>query len=179
LPIPLTTTTIAADTTSLRDTALARGTHGSGNYNGRHIEIIEAVTVPGTGPALGEVAAVDDAGFDLTDKLTTSPAFSQIVQTGTDYLMYPRKLVPETLVDAINDVLTKIEAPYLWAPSLVADSDMGSGSHGRRTNLHVQHSRVRELAGLSSRLCDYGGYESRAIRRVEQCRHQDRHRNQR
>jgi hypothetical protein len=38
--------------------------------------------------------------------------------------MYPRKLVPETLVDAINDVLTKIEAPYLWAPSLVADSDM-------------------------------------------------------
>ena len=198
LPIPLSSTAESADLLSLRDTKLARGTHGAGNYNGRHIEItsqptkvdsgadtaepvdateveidvddstkfavgdavqiddeimgpITALDTSGTditvtrgiqgttaaehltnadiylvGPAVGEIAAVDVAGFDLTDKLITSPAFTGLVVIDTDYLLYPRLLVPETVADAINGVLKKTEASYLWAPSLVADSDMGA-----------------------------------------------------
>ena len=121
LPVPLTSTTTAADKAGIRDTALARGTHGAGNYDGRHVEIVE--TVAGS-PTLGSVAAVDVGGFDLTDLIAVSPDFDDEVQSGTDYLMYPKNLVPETVADAINGVLKKTEAPYLWAPSLVTDSDM-------------------------------------------------------
>ena len=125
LPIPLTATTTAANALGIRDTALARGTHGAGNYNGRHVEIVETVT---GSPTLGSVAAVDVGGFDLTDLITTSPAFDDEVQAGTDWLMYPKLLVPETVRDAINNVLKKTEAPHLWAPSLVTDSDMGANA---------------------------------------------------
>ena len=125
LPIPLTSTTTAADKLGIRDTALARGTHGAGNYDGRHVEIVE--TVAGS-PTLGSVAAVDVGGFDLTDLIAVSPAFDDEVQSGTDYLMYPRKLVPETVRDAVNGVLKKTDAPHLWAPSLVTDSDMGANA---------------------------------------------------
>lgn len=78
------------------------------------------------GPAVGEIAAVDVAGFDLTDKLITSPAFTGMVRTGANYLLYPKLLVPETLGDAINNTLKATELPHLWAPSLVPDSDFDS-----------------------------------------------------
>lgn len=135
LPVGLTSTATAADKLSLRDTALARGSHRAGNYNGRHIEIAELVA---GGPAIGEVAAVDDAGFDLADKLITSPAFSDEVQGGTDYLMYPKGLIPEHLKQALNDVLRFTEGRTRFPLSLhiVANdnNDMeGSGISGDYT----------------------------------------------
>ncbi|KKK91039.1 hypothetical protein LCGC14_2716980, partial [marine sediment metagenome] len=121
LPVPLTTTATASDNLSLRDTVLGRGTSTASLYDGRHVEIL---TDPGGGPAVGEVAAVDTQGFDETDKVTTSPAFTNPVQIGTKYLVYPRGLAPEVLGAAANLVLRSTEAPHLWAPSLVPDSDM-------------------------------------------------------
>lgn len=125
LPVPLTTTALAADTTSLRDTALARGTTAAGRYDHRAVEIIELV---GGGPAIGEVAVVTNAGFDNIDKLTLSPAFSLAVQTGTDYIAWPRGVAPEMVSQHINDLLRATYHPYLWIPSLVGDADFESAS---------------------------------------------------
>ena len=120
LPVPLTTTTIAGSTTTLRDTALARGTTAAGRYDHRAVEITELVA---SGPAIGEVAVVNNAGFDNTDQLTVSPAFSNIVQTGTDYILWPRGVAPEMINQHINDLLRATYHPYLWIPSLVDDAD--------------------------------------------------------
>lgn len=124
LPVPLATTTIAADTTSLRDTALARGTTAAGRYDHRAVEIIELVA---SGPAIGEVAVVTNAGFDNIDKLTLSPAFSLAVRTGTDYILWPKGVAPEMINQHINDLLRATYHPYLWIPSIVDDADFESG----------------------------------------------------
>jgi hypothetical protein len=73
----------------------------------------------------GYVVGVDDKGFNETDQLTVSPAFPIAAPSGMDYLVFPKGLTPETLLRAINRVLRSTDAPHLWAPSLVDDSDMG------------------------------------------------------
>lgn len=120
--MPRTTTATAADKLTLRDTALARGTTSENHYDAREIEIVEKVA---GGPEIGESAVVDDAGFDDTDKVTLSPAFSDEVQSGTDYQIYGRGLTPEVLNQAINDVLRNTEGPHIWFPSMVDDADFG------------------------------------------------------
>ena len=120
LPVPLVTTATSGDTLGVRSTVLGRGTGRGGRYDGRVVKVAETVA---SGPAIGETAGVDDAGFDLTDDLTTSPAFSLAVQSGTDLHVYPKGLAPETVVDGLNRVLRATEAPHLWAPSLADDSD--------------------------------------------------------
>jgi hypothetical protein len=117
--MPQTTTAIAADKTSLRDTLLGRGTVAANNYDGRQIEIVELVT---GGPAIGEVAGIDNGGFDQIDKFTLSPEFSDEVQTGTDYLLYGRGLSPEMTKAAISAVLRNTEGPHLWFPSMIDDA---------------------------------------------------------
>ncbi len=72
---------------------------------------------------LGYVVGVDDDGFDLTDTLTTSPAFGGVPPVDLEYLMYPKGLAPETVVSAMNRVLRATETFHLWAPSLVDDAD--------------------------------------------------------
>ena len=120
LPVPLATTTIAGSTTTLRDTALARGTTATGRYDHRAVEITELVT---NGPAIGEVAVVTNGGFDNADQLTLKPAFSNIVQTGTDYILWSRGVAPEMINQHINDQLRATYHPHLWIPSLVDDAD--------------------------------------------------------
>lgn len=86
----------------------------------------EAVTYEG----FGTIAGVDDAGLAAGGILTISPNLPDTGQvTGGPYLassflMYPKGLHPDIVRNAINAVLANTEAPALWAPSLVTDSDM-------------------------------------------------------
>ncbi len=73
---------------------------------------------------LGYVVGVDDAGFDVTDTLTVSPAFGGVPPVDLEHIMYPKGLAPETVVSAMNRVLRATETYHLWAPSLIDDSDM-------------------------------------------------------
>ena len=73
---------------------------------------------------LGYIVGVDDDGFDLTDTLTTSPAFGGVPPVDLEHIMYPKGLAPETVVSAMNRVLRATETFHLWAPSLVDDADL-------------------------------------------------------
>ena len=117
LPVPMTTTG-GGSTTTLVDTTLSRGTTDGNRYDGRIIEIVEKV---GSGPELNEVAAVDSGGLS-SSTITVSPAFTGTVETGTDYLPYPRNLSPDTVHEKISEVLRTTDAPHLFMPSLVEDA---------------------------------------------------------
>lgn len=117
LPVPLVTTT-GGSTTTARSTVLGRGSGHANRFDGRHVKIAESV---GGGPALGEIAAVDNSGFDNIDQLTVSPALSAAVATGTDLLIYPMGYAPETVTQEINRVLRTTEHDQIWYPSLVPD----------------------------------------------------------
>ncbi len=121
-------TTVIGSTTVLNDTLLGFGTSQANKYDGRHIEIIEQVDSPATGAAEGKTAGVDDAGFDLTDGLTLSPAVDQQINTGTNYLMYGLGLSKSLLEEAINEVLRETQAPHLFRPSLIADAALDNAS---------------------------------------------------
>jgi hypothetical protein len=123
VPVP-TVTTALGSTTTLKATALGRGSPPARHYERRAVKIAELV---GAGPAVGEIAAVDVGGFDGTDTLTVSPAFSGSVQSGTDFNLYPLGWFPETITDEINAVLRATDAPWLWGPTLVTDGDFESG----------------------------------------------------
>ncbi len=122
LDVPLTTTDTAANTAGVRDTALGRGTSNANQYDARDIKVVELV---GSGPAVGEITRVDDAGFDNIDLATVSPTFTAALESGADYIMYPRGLAPEIPVNAINDVLRNTEGPHIWIPSIIDDADFG------------------------------------------------------
>ena len=122
IPVP-SATTILGTTATVRDTTLARGTTAAERYDHRHVEIIEAVTDPNTGPLVGEVAVVTNGGFDKIDQLTVSPAFSNAVQIATDYIIWPKGVAPEMINQHINDLLRATYHPYLWIPTLVDDAD--------------------------------------------------------
>lgn len=124
LPVPLSTTANAAGTTTLDDSKLGRGTTDANRYDGRFIEITEIVA---SSPTINSVAVVDNAGFDGTDTLTLSPAFDATPQSGTDYVLYPRNLSPDTVFEEIDKVLRLTEAPHLFIPSLVVDNDFEVG----------------------------------------------------
>lgn len=72
---------------------------------------------------LGEVAGVNDAGFDGTSSLTVSPAFSATVPSNMDYALYPQGYSPEECIDAIREALRMTEVPTIWLPSLVDDAN--------------------------------------------------------
>jgi len=124
LPVPLAATATAADTTSIRSTTLDRGNPSTGRYDGMIVKILDDT---GAGPAVGETSMVVSSGYDGTDKITVSPAFTAAVISGQQFLLYPRRWAPETVVAAIRRVLRGTRQHHLWAPSLIADSDMDSG----------------------------------------------------
>ena len=115
--MPLTSTATAADKLSLRDTRLDRKARSTNAFDRMTIEIIE--TTSGS-PAVGEVATI--TAYDETDKVTTTPAFSDEVQSGMDYFLYPDELSPEQLNQAIRDVLRSTEALHLYFPSMLTDA---------------------------------------------------------
>jgi len=117
--MPLTSTATAADALGVRDTLLARGTTAANDFDRRQIEVTEQV---GSGPAVGEASAVDDGGFDNTDLLTVSPAFSAALEAGADYILFGRNLSPEIVNNGISEALRGTDGPYLWFPSMVNDS---------------------------------------------------------
>lgn len=120
---PLTTTGLAADTTTLVDSKLGRGTRSANDYDGCQIEIVETV---GSGPTVdteGARSGVNNAGFAEPATLTVSPAFTAAVESGADYLLYPPGLSPESLNEAINGLLRHTEAPHIWVPSMIDDAD--------------------------------------------------------
>lgn len=129
LAIP-SVTTLLGSTTVLNDDQLGFGTSQANKYDGRHIEIIEQVDSPATGAAEGKTAGVDDAGFDLVDGLTLSPAVDNQINTGTNYLIYALGLSKRLLEDAINWVLARTEAPHLFRPSLVPDAALENDTIG-------------------------------------------------
>jgi len=95
-------TATSADTTSLTDTyGLQKG--GTDEYKGRQVQINELVT---GGPAVGEKAWV--TAHDATNKkLTTAPAFTDEVQSGTDYEMW-EGIAVEDVNDLINQVISDL-----------------------------------------------------------------------
>ena len=121
LPIPLSATATAADTTSIRSTTLDRGNPSTGRYDGMIVKIVDDT---GAGPAVGETSMVVSAGYDGTDKITVSPAFTAAVISGQQFLLYPPRWSPEQIVSAIRRCLRATRIPAIWAPSLVADPDL-------------------------------------------------------
>ena len=117
--MPLVTTGGSANNTTLVDTVLGRGTVATNDFNARQIEIME--TEAGS-PAVGEAAAINNAGFDGTSILTISPDFTDSPNTAMDYMIYGNGLSPERLNDAIDKVLLATEGPHIWTPSLVQDA---------------------------------------------------------
>lgn len=121
-PVTSTTTSIGS-TTTLNDSILAPAAE-SDDFAGDWIYIAEAVTSPGTGPAVGEIARVTDADFSgSTSQLTLAPAMTQTIQTGTDYEIH-RRYHPSILHQVIDDVLDELEHPIILPLTLVTDGDM-------------------------------------------------------
>ncbi|KKL47526.1 hypothetical protein LCGC14_2334650, partial [marine sediment metagenome] len=85
--------------------------------------VLEITSVPAGGPAIGETAGVDNAGFDETDALTLSPALTATPKSGGTYNLYPEKITPELLNAGVNRVLRNTHVPHIFAPSLVNDAD--------------------------------------------------------
>lgn len=75
----------------------------------------------------GFVTAVDDAGLAADGVLTISPDFSAGGYAAGNFFLYPKGLAPELVIELINSVLENTDAPHIWFPSLVIDSDMESG----------------------------------------------------
>ena len=113
IPAP---TTSPGSSTTLKDTKLGRGSKDPNFYDGCLIYII-------SGSAAGDIATVDDAGFDGTSQLTFSPAASATIGSGDTYALLPPGLSPETVHAEINRVLRDTYGPHLWIPSLVNDGD--------------------------------------------------------
>ena len=118
--MPLTFTANGTAATTIRDTRLNRASTGAADYDRCAVEITSKA---GAGPAIGEVAGVTNAGYDQVDKLTLAPTFSATPQSGDTYNLYPPEISPEQLNQAINDLLRNTEAPYVWFPSMVDDSE--------------------------------------------------------
>jgi len=81
----------------------------------------------------GFITGVDNGGFAAGGILTVSPNFAAdpAAVTGGPYaagsfFLYPKGLHPDYVVERINSVLVSTDAPHLWYPSLVTDSDMSS-----------------------------------------------------
>ena len=119
--VPFTTTAIET-TTALEDSNLTRGGVQSSRYDGRQFEIMEAVTSPGTGPLVGETSWVQDLGFS-SNILTGTTTLTNAIQTGTDYILWPRDISAALIDNEINNVLRHTDAPHLWVPSLIDDAD--------------------------------------------------------
>src|SRR3990167_3919617 len=108
---PLAATALAADTTSIRCTRLDRGAPNANRYDGMIVKIVDDT---GAGPAAGETSMVTSAGYDGTDKITVSPAFTAAVISGQKFLLYPPRWVPETVVSAIRRTLRATRIPAIW-----------------------------------------------------------------
>ncbi len=86
-----------------------------------------AVTTGGSGGTITELSdyvAVDDSGFDGTSTLTFSPAMTVLAAVGVKYLMYPHGVSGDMLDQVANEILRQTDAPYVYFPSLVNDSDI-------------------------------------------------------
>jgi hypothetical protein len=80
------------------------------------------------GPALFEVARVTNVDFSSsTSNLTTSPAFTGSMVSGTDYELH-YKYYPVYVEDLIGEVLGNLEVTYLFPLTLVPDGDMEAGN---------------------------------------------------
>jgi hypothetical protein len=123
LPVPLVSTdTTASGQLTIRDTKLARATTSDANhFDKRHVEIVETVA---SSPALGTIAVIADGGFDLSEIITVAPAMGAVMQSGTNYIIYPRGLSPDSVTQHINDTLRLTHGPHVWFPSMVTNSDM-------------------------------------------------------
>ncbi len=122
--MPLTFTANGGDTTHIRDTRLDRSSVGANDYD-RHV--VEIVSDAGAGPAIGEARGVTNAGYDLTDKLTVSPAFSAQPLSGDSYNLYPPEISPEQLNEAIARLLRTTEAPALYWPTIMPSFVLSTG----------------------------------------------------
>ncbi len=123
-PIVGATTSTASDTTSVVDSILAPSGQVE-DYNSVFIYIAELVS---GGPAIGEVARVTDTDFSgSTSKLTIAPAFTDEVQTGTDYEIH-YVFHPTEIHDRINELLENMRG-WVFIPlsGLLSDGNFNSG----------------------------------------------------
>ncbi len=127
LPIPCTATGIGAGGgATIVCTQLKRGFDQStataaNRYDGRFFEIIEFVA---NGPPIGEESVAQNGLFvSTTGTLVPGPAFTAVVQDGTDFLVYPKGFSPDDLESAIDAVMRLTDAPQLWFPSIFDDAD--------------------------------------------------------
>lgn len=124
-PITSTTTSIGT-TTALNDTVLAPSGQMEDFVNS-WIYITELVS---SGPAVGEISRVTNVDFtSTTSQLILAPAFSNSVQTGTDYEIH-RKFHPVRIVEKLNEILENLKHD-LWVPlTVVPDGDMQTTGTG-------------------------------------------------
>src|SRR3990167_8900084 len=118
LPVPMSATALAADTTSIRCTTLDRGAPNANRYDGMIVKIVDDT---GAGRAVGETSMVVSAGYDGTDKITVSPAFTAAVISGQQFMLYPARWTPELIVSKLRSVLRASRIPTIWAQSMIAD----------------------------------------------------------
>jgi len=80
----------------------------------------------------GFVTGVDDGSLTAAGLVTVNPDFALAATVvgepyaAGSFLMYPKGLSPDYLVQRINDVLRTTEGQHFWFPSLVDDSDMSA-----------------------------------------------------
>jgi hypothetical protein len=150
LAVPLTSTGDGS-TTTIVDTALGRGTKGSGAYNGRMAEIVAAAHAN-----INDVMGIDDAGFDGTSTLTGSPATGTALGNAAEYILYPRGLSPELVHTGIDNVLINTEGPWLYFPSLVTDSDLNAGNVTAWTDVGTPSTTTEFVATAANTLLGEG-----------------------
>ena len=110
-------TTDAGTTATLIDTKLGRGGRDANYYDGCTVLMV-------SGTQAGDIAAVDDAGFNTVSQLTFSPAMGGSGPgSGDNYVLLPPGLSPEEVREEINRVLRESYGPHLWYPSIIPDSD--------------------------------------------------------
>jgi hypothetical protein len=119
LPVPLLTTA-SGSTTTLKDTKLGRGSGQANRYDSRIIEIV-------SGDNIGDIAGVDDAGFNGAETLTLSPAIISVANA-VNYLMYPLGISPENVNEYLSAILRDTSGPTIYFPALNSDPMMDSST---------------------------------------------------
>ncbi len=116
-------TTSNGTTATVVDTKLGRGSRDANFYDGCTVYIT-------SGTRIGDIATVNDGGFDGSSTLTVSPTMGGTTTSGDTYALLPPGLAPEIVQDEINRVLRETYAPHLYIPTLVGDGDFEADAVG-------------------------------------------------
>lgn len=147
-PITSVTTTIAATTAEFIDTVLLDGDTFDKQLAEAYMLVVETVDAPSTGPIYGEARKI--IGLSTNNKWQVKTAFSNKVNTGTDYELHYH-FHPFHINDKIARVMEEIRVPSLIPLSLIrnADFSVGTLSSPRQWTLGSDMTFLREVQDAS------------------------------